>query len=410
MLCDLPSRQSAVLMPSGLPDQPPLVILYHHRTQARDGQFVHVEELISALRKLGHHVVVVAPGRARGVKFGEDSQLGMAAKRYIPLPVYELLEFAYSIPEFFALARAYWRYRPDAFYQRANVFMLSGVMLARLFRVPFLLEVNSPLAEERNRFGRVSLSGLAAWTEHALWRAADRVLPVTGVLSRKIAAAGVPTDRIVVAPNGVDLEKFSVKSEASDRGRRGLDGKLVLGLVGFIREWHRADAIIDLLAGGVLPENSHFLVVGDGPVRDALITQARRLGVGDRLTITGIVPRDQVADYIRCFDIALQPDVVEYASPLKLIEYMALGCAILAPDRENIRELLSHGESALLVQPGDAAGLGAALARLARDAPLRRRLGEAAQRAIVSRNLTWLHNAKRVEALSRQLAASLARA
>jgi glycosyltransferase involved in cell wall biosynthesis len=409
VLRDLPIRRSAVHMPAGLPDQPPLVILYHHRTQAQDGQFVHVQELISALRTLGHQVVVVAPRNSDSVKFGDDSRIGQAAKRYIPTPIYELLELAYSIPEFFALLRAYWRVRPDAFYQRANIFMLSGVMLAGIFRVPYLLEVNSPLAEERDRFGRLSLPGLASWTEHVMWRSADRVLSVTGVLARKIAAAGVPSDRIVVIPNGVDLEKFAAKSRPFERDWLGLDGKLVLGLTGFIREWHRADAIVDLLAEGILPDNSHFLIVGDGPVRDDLIAQARRLGVGERLTITGTVPRERVADYVRRFDIALQPDVVDYACPLKLIEYMALGRAIVAPDRENIRELVSHEESALLVPPRDAAGLGATLARLAHDAPLRQRLGESAQRTIVSRNLTWLHNARRVEELSRQLAAGVTR-
>jgi glycosyltransferase involved in cell wall biosynthesis len=112
-----------------------------------------------------------------------------------------------------------------------------------------------------------------------------------------------------------------------------------------------------------------------------------------------------VADHIRRFDIALQPDVVEYASPLKLIEYMALGRAIVAPDRDKIRELVTHEISALLVPPRDVMALGSALARLSRDLALRRRLGAAAEQTIVSRNLTWLHNAKRVADLSRMLGA-----
>jgi glycosyltransferase involved in cell wall biosynthesis len=378
-----------------------LVILYNHRTQSRDGQFVHIEELIAAMRAEGHEVVVVEPRHVERASFGEDSRVGAAAKRYIPAPLYELMELLYSGREFLRLAAAHRRRRADMLYQRANLFMLSGALFARLFGVPYLLEVNAPIAEERRQFAGLRLFPLARWSERTMWRAADWVLPVTGVLARTIAASGVPGDRITVVPNGVDLDHFAPADGEPMRRELGLGDKLVLGFTGFIREWHGGDTIVSLLASDVLPANSHFLVVGDGPVRDELRAQAARLGIADRLTITGIVPRERVAAYVRCFDIALQPSVVEYASPLKLIEYMALGRAIVAPDRENIRELVAHEESALLVPPGNAMALAAALARLASDPALRQRLGAAARRTIVSRDMTWRHNARRVAALGR---------
>jgi glycosyltransferase involved in cell wall biosynthesis len=91
--------------------------------------------------------------------------------------------------------------------------------------------------------------------------------------------------------------------------------------------------------------------VGDGPARAAIESLTESLGIPDRVTVTGIIDRDEVARYVGVFDIALQPDVVEYASPLKLFEYMALGKAIIAPDRANIREILTHGRDALLFDP-----------------------------------------------------------
>jgi glycosyltransferase involved in cell wall biosynthesis len=381
-----------------------LTILYNHRTQSRDGQFVHIEELIGALRGLGHTVVVVEPRHVQEAKLGDESKAGLTAKKYIPAPIYELVELLYSIPEFYRLAAACRRVRPDALYQRANLYMLSGVACAWLFRLPFLLEVNAPLAQERGRFGRLRFPRLARWTEEVMWRAADKVLPVTGVLAQTVAKAGVPDERIVVVPNGVDLDRFAPGDDAAMRRRHGLEGKLVLGFTGFVREWHGAEAIVDLLAGDALPPNSLFMIVGDGPVREALIAQARRLGVAERLIVTGIVPRDRVADYVRCFDIALQPEVVDYASPLKLLEYMALGRAIVAPDRPNIRELVTDGESALLIAPGNAASLRAALQRLAGDEALRHRLGAAARRTILDRGMTWRHNALRVAGAIQELA------
>lgn len=370
-----------------------LKLLYHHRTRSRDGQSVHIDELIGALRALGHEVVVVEPQRVQATK-------SSLKKTFIPKIVYELMELAYSAVEYRRLAEAVRTHRPDALYQRANVLMLSGVWLARRFRLPYLLEVNAPIAAERSKYGGMALPALAAWTERVMWRAADRVLPVTEVLADLVAASGVPRARISVIPNGVDRSRFQAMDGPTAKQRLGLDRKLVLGFVGFIREWHRLDRVIALLAEAGTLQNAHLLIVGDGPVRAALEATARGLGVSDRVTITGVIERDQVAGYISAFDIALQPEVVAYASPLKLFEYMALGRAIVAPDAPNIREIVTDGIDCLLFDPEQPDGLAAALHRLAGDAGLRERLGHGAIAKIAERRLTWRDNAIKVAALA----------
>ena len=381
----------------------PLRILFSHRTQSRDGQFVHIQELIQALRALGHIVNVVEPHHVKSLQLGDEPRVSQAIKKHIPRFAYELMELAYSIPEFFSLVAACRKYRPDILYQRANLYMFSGWLCARVFRLPYLLEVNAPLTEERKRFGNLRLWGLAWRIERAVWRAADQVLPVTHVLAQTIMRAGIPSDRITVVPNGVDVARFTATAPAALRHTFSPEQKLVLGFVGFVREWHHADVIVDLLAKPDLPPNSHFLIVGDGPVKDALLDQARRLGVSDRLTITGIVPREDVAKYIECFDIALQPHVVAYASPLKLLEYMALARAIIAPATANIQELLQHEVNAWLIDPDDRAALAPAVSRLANNAGLRKKLGAAARDTVLSRDLTWLHNARIVATLAQAL-------
>ena len=370
-----------------------LKILYHHRTRSRDGQSVHIDELIGALRALGHEVVVVEPQRVQATK-------SSLKKTLIPKIVYELMELAYSAVEYRRLAEAVRAHRPDALYQRANVLMLSGVWIARRFKLPYLLEVNAPIAAERSKYGGMALPALAAWSERVMWRAADRVLPVTEVLASLVVAAGVPRARISVIPNGVDRSRFQVLDETAAKRRLGLDGRLVLGFVGFIREWHRLDRVIALLAEAATLSDAHLLIVGDGPVRAALEATARELGVAERVTITGIIERDQVAGYIAGFDIALQPEVVAYASPLKLFEYMALGRAIVAPDAPNIREIVTNGVDCLLFDPEQPDGLAQALQRLAGDAALRERLGRAAIAKLAERRLTWRDNAVKVAALA----------
>ncbi len=372
-------------------------ILYHHRTQAADGQYVHISELTHALESLGHEIVMVGPGGNEKRKMDAGTDSGPSLRDRLPAWLYELLEFGYSGLAFLKLWKAYRAHKPDVLYERYNIFCLSGVWLKRLTGLRMALEVNAPLFEERSTHGNLSLKGLARWTEATAWRAADVCLPVTDVLADYVRAVGVPENRISVIPNGAG-EPFLDGSADGDsvRARHGLDGRLVLGFTGFVRAWHGIDKVIDLLAGDRLPPEAHLLMVGDGPARADLEAQARRLGVSERVTFTGVVQRDAVPHYVAAFDIALQPHVVAYASPLKLIEYLALGRAIVGPATPNIQEILTDGETGLLFEPGNTDAFAEAIVHLANDPALRKRLGDAALALLQSRDLTWRHNAETV--------------
>ncbi|MBI5164567.1 MAG: glycosyltransferase family 4 protein, partial [Magnetospirillum sp.] len=311
----------------------------------------------------------------------------------------ELLELAYSLPAFVRLLRAWLRHRPDLVYERYNLFFLPGRWLKAVTGCPLLVEVNAPLAHERE----ARLRAVAAWSERTVWRAADAVLPVTAVLAGHLIAAGVAPARIAVIANGVARERFPAGLDGSATRRAlGLEGKVVLGFSGFLRAWHGLSAAIEVMAA--LPERPdlHLLVIGDGPARVELEERARALGLEGRLTVLGVVPRDRIAACLAAVDIALQPQAVAYASPLKLFEYMALGRAIVAPDQPSIREVLRHGHDALLFPPQDRAAFRAAILALCGDEALRRRLGEAASRTIDG-GYTWDSNAARIEALAQGL-------
>ena len=368
-------------------------ILYHHRTRSRDGQSVHIDEMIAALRHLGASVRMVEPERVDAMKPARQKQL-------LPKLVYELLEFGYSGLEFFKLAAAILRERPDAIYERENIYMLSGVWAARLFSLPLLLEVNAPLAEERGKFGGLAMPAFARWTEEVAWRNATMVLPVTAVLGGYIQKAGVPASRILVTSNGVDTDAFRlVQPQARPRLPEAFKCGPVLGFVGYVRAWHGLPQVVDLLAADPVLAQASLLVVGDGPARGDLEAQARRLCVDGRVQVCGVIGRDGLAGYVSTFDIALQPEVTAYASPLKLFEYMALGRAIIAPDAPNIREILTHEVDALLFEPNNPESLAVAIRRLVGDADLRARLGAAAADKIQREDITWVRNARRVISL-----------
>ena len=370
-------------------------ILYSHRIGSRDGQSVHIEELVAALRRAGHEVLVVGPGFYERTDFGGESNFVALVRRHLPMAVNELAELAYNIPAYRRLDRACRSFQPDLLYERYNLFYLAGAMLARRRKLPFHLEVNSPLAEERGRFGGLGLKRLARSTERFLWRSADRVYAVTGVLKQRIVQAGVPEERVTVTPNGIDLDHYrSLPARGEDAD------SVTLGFVGFVRVWHGLDAVLTAIAGFKAPPMVRLVVVGDGPARPALEQQAASLGIADRVRFTGLKDRAAIPELIGGFDIALQPRVVDYASPLKVFEYMAAGRAIVAPDQPNIREVLADGETALLFDPEREGALWEAIRRLIADPALRRRLGAAAREAVEHRDLTWIGNAKRIASLA----------
>jgi glycosyltransferase involved in cell wall biosynthesis len=381
-------------------------ILYHHRIRSKDGQYVHLEEMVSALRRLGHEVEIVGPSHVESEEFGADAGLVDWMKRWTPRPLYELLEFSYSFADYPGLARTIRRFRPDVIYERYNLLFTSGVWASRRFGLPLMLEINAPLFEERGRYsGGIALQKFAQWSEHYAWTQADHVMPVTAALAAKVRAAGVPGDRLTVIHNGIHEASFAnLPSRASAKTALGLDDKLVLGFVGFMRDWHGLERVLAFIAQNA-DLRAHALFVGDGPVRKELELCAKRLGVNESMTITGIVDRERIPGMLAAFDIALQPAVVGYASPLKLFEYLAAGLPVVAPDSDNIREILADEENALLFRSGDDASFVVALNRLCRDEALRQRLAVAARETIGRMGLTWTANAERVADIAGHLAA-----
>jgi len=378
--------------------------LYSHRTRSADGQYVHIRELTDALKARDHDIVMAGPG---GDAENREKHLDAGGGRRFRAPgaLYELGELAYSAPSYWQLRTLYSKSRPDIFYQRYNLFFYPGAWLRRAKKIPFILEVNAPLAEERAKHGGLALKGLARSSECEIWRAADIVAPVTNVLANRVRAAGVPEEKITVIQNGVGEAFLSARDGRDIRARYKLDGKLVLGFAGFVRDWHGVDRAIRFIASRNRPD-LHLFLVGDGPARAGLEALAQDLGVASQLTVGGVVQRDQMPDYIAAFDVALQPAVTDYASPLKIFEYMALGKPILAPDAANIREVLKDGADAALFAEDEDAGFDKTLAALIEDGELRARLGAAARDSLKRQDLTWSGNARRVEAISEKLLAA----
>ena len=372
------------------------VIIYHHRTQGVDAQGIHVFEMCRSFERLGYRVVKVALYAEEQV--GSVSRSGLISQivSHLPRFAYELLEIGYNLLGVIRLWRAVRTHHPVFIYERYSLFNFCGVVVSRLSGTPLAVEFNSPLAWERSRYGGLTLVSLAQWLESFVASQATRTITVTAVLRNILVRHGARPENIVVMPNGINPEDFdNLPACAHTEG-----GSVLLGFVGWFREWHGLhELIVALDDHGLFQAGARLVLLGDGPAKPGLEALIKERHLSEAVSITKPVDRTALFDSLACVDIALQPAATEYASPMKLIEYLAAGKAVVAPDQDNIRELITDGDNGLLFPPGDWETLAKRVEQLMTDAGLRRRLGEAGRQTIQSHGLTWRDNAARVVSL-----------
>jgi glycosyltransferase involved in cell wall biosynthesis len=292
---------------------------------------------------------------------------------------------------------------PSFIYQRYSRFTSAGVEASLRTRRPLFLEYNGSEVWVGRYWDRVGMLGLLARFERLNLSAAARIFVVSEVERRNLLRAGVAASKIVVNPNGVDVEKFRPGAGGSEeRERLGIEpGETLVGFVGTFGPWHGVLALARAIALVPKAARIRFMLVGAGSLRDEAAAIIKEAGAQGRVIFTGTVEHARVPALLDACDILVSPHVpLEdgsefFGSPTKLFEYMAMGKAIVASRLGQIGEVLRDEETALLTEPGDERALCDAILRLAASPELRKRLGAAAVREATARH-TWAHNAGRV--------------
>jgi glycosyltransferase involved in cell wall biosynthesis len=380
-------------------------ILYHHRTRSTDAQRIHILEMANAFTELGHQVEIVSlvsteTEKGNASRDASDASWQRIVRR-IPF-AYEIVQLGYNLVGIPLLAMKILARKPDFLYERYSLFNFTGVLAAKLFGKPIALEVNSPFALEQKRDDHIRAFGLAKWTERVICNLATKVIVVSTPLRNIMIELGVKPEKLVVMPNGVRTGLFK-PGVASDELKKslGLDNKAIIGFVGWFRKWHGLEMLVDAFhENNLAPKNAALLLIGDGPAMEDLRSAVERYGMKDTVVFTGPLPHDQVPRYLDLVDIAVQPAANEYCCPMKILEYMALGKAIVAPRQANILDVLREDEAALFEQ-AKSGDMGRALEELVKDETRRARLGRAGAAALEDRSYSWTTNARRVvDALS----------
>jgi glycosyltransferase involved in cell wall biosynthesis/MoaA/NifB/PqqE/SkfB family radical SAM enzyme len=237
--------------------------------------------------------------------------------------------------------------------------------------------------------------------EVAMAKIADTVSVASAALRDQALALGVREADLFDAPVGADLSRFRAGGDG-ERLRRefGFDGPVAMYL-GQLAGAHAAPLFLDA-AALVLEQvpDARFLVVGGGRTLEDTKQHAARLGIADRVHFTGAVSHDAVADHLDVADVAVAtlPNTAQAAtkSPLKIVEYMAAGKAIVASRVGEAVRFLDGGKVGRLAAPGDAGALAESITELLADPYLRDELGVSARERLRDA-FTWNHTADRIE-------------
>jgi glycosyltransferase involved in cell wall biosynthesis len=225
-------------------------------------------------------------------------------------------------------------------------------------------------------------------TERALARNTTRLIAVGPEVRDDLVELGVaPAEKFTVIRLGIDLEG----RVAVDRRRRAeyralfgvRDETFVVGWIGRMTGIKRvSDVLLSLRRLLELGVDATLCMVGDGPDRVPAEREAKSLGIAKRVLWTGY-QRD-VSPYYSLFDALVLPSANE-GTPVVAIEALAACCPVVATRVGGVPDVVSDGEDGFLVSVGDVPAIADSLARLARDAELRRRMGKRGRELVVPR-------------------------
>lgn len=383
-----------------------LNILYHHRTQGRGAEGVHIVSIVRALEAMGHAVTVLsppgvdpldprhsAPVDKSQVRTGGVQTLWKWISRHLPNFLFELAEIGYNLPAWWRLRRALATRKFDLVYERYAFYLVAGAVLARRRGIPFVLEANE-VSGIANRARPQSYPRLCAWFERRLFARCAGIHTVSSRLKEMILDQGVPGERVHVVPNAFDVGKVRTRGKNPALvEQHGLRGKLVLGFAGWFDRWDRLDFFVDVFRELRKSHDELYLVlIGDGPVLADVRRRIVHDGLTGHVTLTGAVTRDRIYDYLSLIDIAVLPHSNDFGSPVVMFEFMGLKIPVVAPRLPPILDVHTDGETAMLFNPLDPGQCREAIEQLVASPELRQRVAQRAYRKLQTDH-TWQRNA-----------------
>jgi glycosyltransferase involved in cell wall biosynthesis len=229
--------------------------------------------------------------------------------------------------------------------------------------------------------------GAPAWHDLETFRRADLVIVHAGLHQERLVGRGLPRERCWVIPPGVPARMpVSASALAAFRGRYGLNGRLVVGVFGFLERSKRFAHLVEAVGAvsGPGAEGPILLVAGGPrlPAHEIVAAEIRQVaahaGLMDRIVMTGYLEPVDVPVALEAMDVVVVPYATDQSVSYSLHLALAQRRPVVATDLPPLREIRERGQCLLLVRPDDPIALAETLRGLLRDRAARRVLTEAA--------------------------------
>lgn len=278
---------------------------------------------------------------------------------------------------------------------------LPAQQVARRLGLPCVYEIRGIWEDTAVADGNLAHGGAGyryvRGREDVALRGADAVVAICESLAAEVRDRGAAPARTFVAPNGADLPRLDAATDRARASAAAMRATLpagdVLGYVGSVRPLEGVGELVEAVASMRAAGRAVVgVVVGDGPSLPALREQARRLGVADAVAFPGRVPPADVGAYYDLIDVFVvsrgSSRVTDLVTPIKPLEAMGRGKAVVMSNLPALRELGEPGDAARFYAAGSVSDLVAVAARLLDDRAARVELGARA-RAWVAHERTW---------------------
>ena len=235
---------------------------------------------------------------------------------------------------------------------------LSGRTLSFWKRVPWIMEVRDLWPESIKTVGAMKdnlFIRYFEWEEMRCYRSAKTIVVVTDSFKRTLTARGIDEAKIKVVKNGVDKEMFKpVPKDEALIGELGLEGKKIIGYIGTHGMAHKLDFILDCARNMQGRNDFHFLFIGAGAEREALLAKKEREGISN-VTMLDSVPKDQVVRYISILDLSLinlrKSELFKTVIPSKMFENAGMQIPIIMGVQGEAQEMLEEYGAGLCFEP-----------------------------------------------------------
>ncbi len=208
---------------------------------------------------------------------------------------------------------------------------------------------------------------------------ADAIIAISSAVADALVASGIERHRITVVPSGIDLERRIEPASSDALAKLGVNGSrpLVVMVAALVQHKDPLNFVRAVAEARRTVPALQALMVGDGPLRAAVESEIQRLALGGAIRVAGT--RADADELLAAADIVVLSSEEEGLGTV-LLDAMALGRPVAATRGGGIPEIVVDGETGLLASIHDPAALGAAIAAIATDEGLARRLGDAGRR------------------------------